>query len=198
MQELQNITTKESDEDFYNYLFDSEKYWRKSVRRLTNKELLEIFPEARPILKQKLREYSNEAKALTQEIKEDLERLYKQVKDEFSLWFWEQYLEVFKGERLEGLSRKIREIKFGLNPPKIKRGRITDEMIERARQYPFESLIDTKRNFALCPFHSEKRPSFYIKNNWGYCYGCGWHGDTIKFLMDKNQISFQEAVKYLT
>ena len=71
-------------------------------------------------------------------------------------------------------------------------------MIERAKQYPFENLIDTKRDFALCPFHSEKKPSFYVKNNWGYCFGCGWHGDTIKFLMEQNDLTFQEAIKYLT
>lgn len=199
MEKLQIDTTKELDsEEDCNYILDLEKQWRKSVPRFTCKELLTIFPEAKPILKQKLREYSNEVKFLTQEIKEDLEKLYKQVTDEFSLWFWEKYLEVFKGEQLKQLSKKIKEIKFALNPPRVREGRITDEMIERAKQYPFENLIDTKRDFALCPFHSEKKPSFYVKNNWGYCFGCGWHGDTIKFLMEQNDLTFQEAIKYLT
>ncbi|GAH55010.1 unnamed protein product, partial [marine sediment metagenome] len=50
----------------------------------------------------------------------------------------------------------------------------------------------------LCPFHKEKKSSFYIKNNWGYCYGCGWHGDTIKFLMEKENLGFKEAIGRLT
>ena len=68
----------------------------------------------------------------------------------------------------------------------------------KLKQYPFENLIQVKNNFALCPFHNDKRPSFHIKDNKGRCFGCGWHGDTIQFLMDKEDLSFREAIEYLT
>lgn len=51
----------------------------------------------------------------------------------------------------------------------------------------------------LCPFHQEKTPSFTINENKGFyhCFGCGAHGDAIKFLMDKDGLPYIEAVKKL-
>lgn len=71
---------------------------------------------------------------------------------------------------------------------------ITEDMIRRAREYPFDQLIPLTRNATVCPFHEDHTPSFYVKNNRGKCYGCGWNGDTIQFLMDKDGLSFQQAV----
>jgi len=48
----------------------------------------------------------------------------------------------------------------------------------------------------LCPFHTEKTPSFVVspaKNIWK-CFGCGKAGDSIKFLMEYKGLSFSEAV----
>ncbi len=51
----------------------------------------------------------------------------------------------------------------------------------------------------LCPFHNEKTPSFTINESKGFyhCFGCGAHGDIIKFEMDANGLPFIEAVKKL-
>lgn len=51
----------------------------------------------------------------------------------------------------------------------------------------------------LCPFHQEKTPSFTINESKGFyhCFGCGAHGDAIKFLMDKDGLPYIEAVKKL-
>jgi len=51
----------------------------------------------------------------------------------------------------------------------------------------------------LCPFHSEKTPSFTVtpEKQIFYCYGCGKGGEVIKFLMEIEGISFPEAVKML-
>jgi hypothetical protein len=51
----------------------------------------------------------------------------------------------------------------------------------------------------LCLFHNEKSPSFTVSPSRGtaHCYGCGWHGDAIRFLMDHKQIDFPSAVKEL-
>ncbi|MDR2902201.1 MAG: DNA primase [Lactobacillales bacterium] len=51
----------------------------------------------------------------------------------------------------------------------------------------------------LCPFHQEKTPSFTVNDEKGFyhCFGCGAHGDAIKFLMDNEKLPFTEAVEHL-
>lgn len=51
----------------------------------------------------------------------------------------------------------------------------------------------------LCPFHSEKTPSFniYPENGSFYCFGCGVGGDVITFIMKIENLDYIEAVKYL-
>jgi len=51
----------------------------------------------------------------------------------------------------------------------------------------------------LCPFHSEKSPSFVIQkgDSHYHCFGCGAHGDAITFLRNHMNMSFSEAVQLL-
>jgi len=51
----------------------------------------------------------------------------------------------------------------------------------------------------LCPFHSERSPSFmvYPETQSYYCFGCGAGGDVIKFTMEMNSLSYIEAVRFL-
>ena len=51
----------------------------------------------------------------------------------------------------------------------------------------------------LCPFHNEKTPSFTVNEAKGFyhCFGCGAHGDILKFEMDANNLSFMEAIEKL-
>ena len=51
----------------------------------------------------------------------------------------------------------------------------------------------------LCPFHNEKTPSFTINEAKGFyhCFGCGAHGDIIRFEMDANGLSFMDALEKL-
>ena len=51
----------------------------------------------------------------------------------------------------------------------------------------------------LCPFHSEKSPSFYVypETQSYYCFGCGSGGDVITFIKKINNIDYVEAVKLL-
>ena len=50
---------------------------------------------------------------------------------------------------------------------------------------------------ALCPFHQEKTPSFYVVPAKGFfkCFGCGESGDVFTFLMKRQGLTFIEAVK---
>ncbi|WP_024790528.1 MULTISPECIES: DNA primase [unclassified Lebetimonas] len=52
---------------------------------------------------------------------------------------------------------------------------------------------------ALCPFHSEKTPSFVVSpaKQIYHCFGCGASGDAIKFVMDMEKLSYPEAIEKL-
>ena len=52
---------------------------------------------------------------------------------------------------------------------------------------------------ACCPFHSEKTPSFTVSDEKGFyhCFGCGAHGDVIRWMTDQRGLQFMDAVKEL-
>ena len=65
---------------------------------------------------------------------------------------------------------------------------------------PSVKLIRAGREWkACCPFHNEKTPSFTINDEKGFyhCFGCGAHGDAIRFLTDARGLPFMDAVKEL-
>jgi DNA primase len=62
-------------------------------------------------------------------------------------------------------------------------------------------LTKAGREFrACCPFHNEKTPSFYVNDEKGFyhCFGCGVHGDAIRWMTDQRGLSFMDAVKELS
>jgi DNA primase len=52
---------------------------------------------------------------------------------------------------------------------------------------------------ACCPFHDEKTPSFSVNDEKGFyhCFGCGAHGDVIRFVCEKEGLSFLDSVRKL-
>lgn len=61
-------------------------------------------------------------------------------------------------------------------------------------------LVRKGREFGgLCPFHNEKTPSFTVNDDKGFyhCFGCGVHGDVIKFVIETEGLSFPETVERL-
>ena len=62
---------------------------------------------------------------------------------------------------------------------------------------PYVKLIKNGNSYkGLCPFHSEKTPSFVVsqEKHLAHCFGCGGGGNPIKFLMQIENISFNEAL----
>jgi DNA primase len=56
-----------------------------------------------------------------------------------------------------------------------------------------------RRFQGLCPFHSEKTPSFSVSPDKGvwYCFGCNKSGDAITFVREVEQLDFVDAVERL-
>jgi DNA primase len=86
--------------------------------------------------------------------------------------------------------------------------RFTSETVERIRDAAdiveiVSAYTDLRRQgerfVGLCPFHEERTPSFSVKPNEGfyYCFGCEAGGDTIRFVQEKEGLSFPEAVESL-
>lgn len=51
----------------------------------------------------------------------------------------------------------------------------------------------------LCPFHDDKTPSFYVSPSKGLCkcFSCGKGGNVVHFIMEEEQLSYYEALKFL-
>jgi excinuclease UvrABC ATPase subunit len=116
----------------------------------------------------------------------------------------DSYSRMYVGSRIVEKVESILELQnniIHLRTPGRKNGKgriITDDMIERAREYPFDQLVEVTRNkMAVCPFHGDKDPSFSIKNNYGWCFGCQWHGNAIDFVMERDGLKFADAVRRL-
>ncbi|SET65310.1 DNA primase [Paenibacillus sp. NFR01] len=87
-------------------------------------------------------------------------------------------------------------------------GNIPEEIIERVLAR--HDIVDTvgkvvhlskqgKYLWGLCPFHSEKTPSFTVTPERGvfHCFGCGMGGNAIKFRMEIEGLTFPEAVRIM-
>lgn len=64
----------------------------------------------------------------------------------------------------------------------------------------FVTLRKSGANFkGLCPFHDEKTPSFYVSPARGtcHCFGCGKGGNPIGFIMEHEQLTYVEALRWL-
>jgi DNA primase len=53
---------------------------------------------------------------------------------------------------------------------------------------------------ACCPFHNERSASFTVNDDKGFahCFGCGWHGDGLDFIMAAHGVGLREAAERLT
>lgn len=85
----------------------------------------------------------------------------------------------------------------------IDRGTV-DRILDTARiEEVVSDFVSLKRRganyIACCPFHHEKTPSFSVSPSKGIykCFGCGKAGSVVSFVMEHEQMSYVEALKYL-
>jgi len=176
------------------------KEYKQNKPRYTSSQFLDIFPEAKDYLNNnKLPRLKKQKAKLTKTIRAELVRNYSiWEEDNFYGWLLREWLSINKGEELEEVSKEIKKIEFALASKSANKNGITNGMIEIAKNYDWNKLIEVGKNgMTLCPFHSDKRPSMYIKNNYAFCFAENKSWDTIAFVMERDGLSFVEAVKIL-
>ena len=83
--------------------------------------------------------------------------------------------------------------------------RFLDELTERndivdvVSQYVRLTKKSGANLFGLCPFHSEKTPSFSVSpdKQMYHCFGCGVSGNVFDFVREMEKLSFVESVEFL-
>ena len=100
--------------------------------------------------------------------------------------------------QIEKIRREIALIQAGLfQPQRVLRNRVTPEMIERAKEYPIENIVEVRRGMAPCLFHEDRNPSMYVKNNFAHCFSCGKTADVIEVYQKIHGATFHVAVRAL-
>lgn len=201
--EIQPLTEQEQADQALD-LYQMERDWQAQLPRLSEAQWLNIFPEAKkrwgrlikgllkienkyiPLIKnelkrrtiQSLRDNPRESEWRDSLIRENFEQSEKKLTRRFS--------------RNRALLELIEQIG---KQTTSKTSRITEAMVQRAREYPLEQLIEINRaGFTKCFNHNDKTPSAYCKNNFMYCFAENKSWDTIQILIDRDKLSFGEAV----
>jgi hypothetical protein len=179
---------------------------------LSGKELLEIFPEVREIIPQKIEEWQEiKEEIIKNKVKPYLKRVRK-IEDDSNRWFWREGVKVLFGVELAEAVNNIQRLKrleltMNYKPNKVGKVEDFEAKTRSAKEIPIlniaSSFIQLRKSganyVALCPFHSEKSPSFYIYPNTNsfYCFGCQKGGDSIDFIQLSLNCNFREAINYL-
>ena len=171
--------------------------------KYNKEELLKIFPEAKKIIPEKIKE--TEKQYLDQ--KNEIKRLLKKFETHKDSYFVEIFIEVFMMEDLLKYKSRLMNLKLFLKPKNKNVSGVSDEEIQIAQEYPIEKIAEQyldlerfgNRYKSLCPFHNEKTPSFYLftDSNRYYCFGCNEGGNVINLTMALFGIDFVNAVKML-
>jgi hypothetical protein len=175
------------------------------LKSLNDAQLLEIFPEAKQIAGDLIKELTSKRNALVTHIGDELALIKAQSEDEAFRYLWTLWLMLNEGQELQSVDVKLarlyrlQNVIEGKPAPK---GRLTDDAIETARNYPIQDLFDIEfrrsgnKLVGLCPFHAEKSPSFYVflNQNRAHCFGCQKSLDSIGAYMEVSGCDFKTAV----
>ena len=161
---------EQEEHEIHMFWLGEEKEWRRTLPTQWQRE--RMFGEEGIRLKEK---YANEKREI------GLELYRRAYQNNYPSWIRELIAESI------GLRVKTGE------------GKISDEQIARAKEYPIGELLEVRNGMARCisGTHEDKKPSMNCKNNYAYCHTCNFTSDTIGIYMRLNNCSFIEAVKAL-
>lgn len=190
-------------------MFEMERDWLGSLPKYEEAQWLNIFPEAKKrygkYIKGRLKIEKKYLVLRVDEVKQRAIKDTKQVRPEDS---WrDSLIRERRDKALLTIGKRIRTIEAlitliesigNTNTNQTKIQKITESMIQRAREYPLENLIEFNRaGFTRCFAHNDKKPSAYCKKNFIHCFVCQKSWDTIAVLMDRDGLKFRDAVLQL-
>lgn len=71
------------------------------------------------------------------------------------------------------------------------------DLVDYVRSCGIEVINKGRRNWACCPFHTEKTPSFIVDQTRYHCFGCGESGDILDFIQKLKCVDIKEAMNML-
>jgi DNA primase len=180
--------------------------WQRT-QRMSERQLLETFPEMAEHLPAEVAQQEKSLRTLEQELRHELEKLEREGLEEFERWLRAETLQCQYQEKISAACKNLGRLRrmLLLSQGKGLQNWITDEEVHAARQVPIQNLLDGKfkksgsRVFALCPLHPDKHPSLciYTESNTCWCFGCQQGGDSIKLAMLFHGMDFKQAVRSL-
>lgn len=186
---------------------------------MTDEQVVDVFPTDQNLVVEKLEEYWDEATGLFRYMRQVRNIVDNVQADPFSKWFFVNAEKYKEGARLKWLYQQIKRLehlkvvyekkrveallKFVKFDTKEERKRYNIDKIFARENLLLDIVVFDGRKMkgvgsrftGLCPFHKEDTPSFCVyADNWGHCYGCGWHGNIFDYLMKMRSIEFKEAL----
>ena len=172
---------------------------------IEDEELLQIFPEAREVVIELLKNKEKQADDLVALIQKELRIIESKCKPE-NQWFFEMWIQNDECLDLVRVEADIARLKryLGLGTKKL----FYQEQLDVALAVPMEAIAEKKgiklrrtgKNLTcLCPFHPDKNPSCYIypSTNTFHCFGCNENGNVISFVRLLYGFSFKGALEFL-
>jgi len=185
------------DEDTTEIFIELKKAF-KAVESQTRQAIRELIAETDPELKKTARlEYLKGC--MTEKITEAMELMSRYEDYQRRDCTLEKLL---TGEKIQAKVKEIQKIQgeaIALRKGNNSRADITEDMIQRAKSYPFTDLIEIQHNTARCFLHEDKKPSmhYYPASNTLHCFSCHKTLDTIDYVMERDGLSFKDAVRGL-
>lgn len=167
------------------------------TRHLNLKQLILIFPEAIEYFKFKLKEKIQELNNLNELNKKAIKRFDIVIANK---WYDSEIKELKK--EINSLEKLIKEFSTGIFlHNKNNNDIINKNLIDRIKQIPISNFIDFKGRVAKSIWNpTEKTPSmyYYVNNNRVHCFSTNNNGDVIDVIRITKNITFSEAVKFLS
>jgi len=172
---------------------------------LSDKELFEIFPQAKQIVPALIKEIGQQKDSLLDTIISLNASVNAESEDESYRYFWKSWLITPVRDELKLVDQKLTRLRRLLRVIEgrpLPKGALEPSLILAAKQVPLETLFEQgfKRTgqmmVGLCPFQEERTPSFYIYTNTNrcWCFGCNQGGNTVDTYMKLHDCNFKEAV----
>jgi len=198
------------DWEYFEWALKLETQWKAKLKDSlpkSNVEWLNIFPEAKEIIPEKIHEWELKATSLRRQIRMAIKIIDRKSPKE-DRWFWMATLKyvltpvkdlaiAYKHiERLKWMSRDSKNSKRWSDSVEDAKNK---SPVHVAEHYGLKIRKSGNTYVALCPFHIERTPSFHIYPTTCrfVCFGCGEKGDVIAFVMMMDKCSFMEAVNKL-